>query len=130
MSKDDQIPSFESLSRQERLAIAGLFRLMMQSDGAVSANEREHLTSFAEELGNADAFWNAVDAAARELTSADAIKSSAASITHQGLRENVYAMLLELATDESIAKTEQDLLDWLARLWNIELHDGGDTRSS
>lgn len=113
------------LSDDERLALAGLVRLMVKADGEFSPEEAGAVAELAVELGEVP-FWAAIDRAAQELTDDDKIRAAARAVIRVDARETIYGALLALSQHGATTGGEDALLDWLADEWELEISDVGD----
>ena len=106
------------LTKPELLALAASARTMMTADGAITEGEFDIVSRFAPRLGLTNAKWEAVwDEAVRTIPATRAMEA-AVQVTRREAREQIYALLYELATDGAIADPEWDLLEWLDRNWS------------
>ena len=113
------------LTDDERLALAGLVRLMVKADGEFSPEEAGAVAEMAQDLGEAP-FWAAIDRAAQELTDDDKIRAAARAVTRADARETIYGALLGLSQHGATTGGEDDLLEWLADEWELEISDVAD----
>ncbi|RMH39400.1 MAG: hypothetical protein D6689_16635 [Deltaproteobacteria bacterium] len=111
------------LTADELRVLAGLVRLAVRTDGALTDDERDEITHIANEAGG-DTFWDLLDEAAEQ--SPRAILDAASRVTARDAQEMIYGALYELSQRESIDAGELEILDRLAALWNLDIRDVGD----
>ena len=131
----------ERLTEHELLALAGLLRAVVRSDGLFSAEERRALEVVAmsvapfDEVARADgAYRTSADAgeplggdrlfawierAGRELVDDAALRAAALKVTRLEAREAIHALLFEVAASDMITAGERATLDWLAKAWGL-----------
>jgi hypothetical protein len=113
------------LNHDERLALVALLAEMVESDSSASDAEANAIDRVVEALGE-DEYHRLVDEVDARFTDEASIKSFLAGIDRQEARELIYGTVLETATADTITTPESDVLDWLARTWNVrvEIADG------
>jgi hypothetical protein len=111
------------LTHAEKLAFAGLARLLLRADSELTDEEAAALGDVAVAIGE-DEFWKLVDEAAG--TEDAEIRRLAKGVTRPEVRELIYGTLFELGQTGSIVAEESELLDWLADAWGLEISDVGD----
>ncbi len=113
--------TFDQMTPEERLTLAGLARLMVRADNQFSSEEASALSELAAEIGE-DGFWAEVDRAA-ELDP-DAIRGLTSDVTRRTAQEFIYGHLFALGLCGTLVAEEAKLLDWLADLWKLETEGG------
>jgi hypothetical protein len=110
----------EELNQDERTALVGLMKLTVLSDGNVSQEELEDIEDLVDAFGE-EAYESTLDAFEKRFTDAEVFKAFLAKIGRQDARELIFGTMLEAAGSEAIEGREAELLDWLAKAWNIKI---------
>lgn len=106
------------LNVTEQLVLVGLAKAIVHADQEVSREETEAIRGLAEAVGT-DA-WNARVAEARvELATAEQLFALAKSIQRIEARECIHQALRRLAESDQMAETEQEILTWVAEVWQL-----------
>ncbi len=105
------------LTFDEQVVLLALLGLMARLDGQVSGDEVELLRRVMSEL-SPDQIEKLAGESAR-FADADAILAAAGKVTRQEAREVVFELLYDMATRETIADGEMELLQRLARNWGL-----------
>ena len=108
------------LSQPEKEAFAALIRLLVRADSAFSADEAAELRELASEVGESE-FDALMEDAATWEDDEDDVKQRATAVERQDIREEIYGALYVIATSGGTDERENDLLDWLAETWNLEI---------
>lgn len=106
------------LTPQENLCLIGLVKAVIQADKVYSDGEAEELKELARKMG-VDLFNETVKEARTSFKKLSDIKAFAAQITRQPARELIYGLLMDMAQPDAISPEEEDLLGWIAELWEI-----------
>ena len=107
------------LKTDERIALMGLLKLIIQADRALSDEEGRELNRVAAAMG--PALWKETKKAAMErLKTAADIRQQAGLVTRQPARQLIYDLVFEMALPGSVVDTEKQELDWLVELWAIK----------
>ncbi len=109
--------TLDDLSQAEQVVLLALVGLMARADGSVSQDELELLEQIADEIGE-ERFEAARDAAAA-LDDGKAILTAANQITRPEAREVVFELVYGIAVRDTIAESEAELLNQLAKLWSL-----------
>lgn len=110
----------EELNQDERTALVGLMKLTVLSDGNVSEEELEDIEDLVDAFGE-EAYESTLDAFEKRFTDVEGFKAFLAKIGRQDAREVIFGTMLEAAGSEAIEGREAELLDWLAKVWNIKI---------
>jgi hypothetical protein len=110
----------EDLNQDERLALVGLMKLTVMSDGNVSEDELEYVEELVDAFGE-DGYQQLLDAFEKRFADAETFRTFLQTITRQDARELIFGTVLEAAGVEAIEGPEADLLDWLTKTWNIKI---------
>ena len=106
------------LTREERVALAALLELVVESNAAVSDDELRAVQHIVEAVGDVAYAEAADEAGARFRDEAD-LKAYLPSITRQEARELIYGAVLEMALPDAIGAHESAMLNWLGTAWGI-----------
>jgi len=117
--------SLADLDDSEKQLLAQLIRVVVRSDGSFSDAEREHLDGLAALLGG-DAFFTLISEVAQLEEDTDAIVSKAAGIGQKDAHELIYGALYELSIVDGTDGGENELLDKLAKGWELQISDVAD----
>ena len=107
------------LSHDERLALVGFLKVIIQADADFSDEEAEELNKVAREMGVPE-FKKTVSETKELFKKVADIKDFASKITRQPARELIFSILYEVALPGDIVPEEERVLGWLARMWKIE----------
>jgi hypothetical protein len=112
----------EDLNQDERTALVGLMKLSVMSDGNVSEEELEYVEDLVDAFGE-DGYQSTLDAFEKRFSDADGFKKFLKTIGagRQDARELIFGTVLEAAGTEAIEGGEAELLDWLAKTWDIKI---------
>ncbi|AKF03703.1 TerB family tellurite resistance protein [Sandaracinus amylolyticus] len=110
---------FTQLNPQERLALAALVRTMLRLDRSYSSEESERLHAIAEELGDPEAFWEAIERAAQSVTNERELEAVTRGVTRPESRELMLDVLESVAAAEVESSAELKMLADLRALWNM-----------
>lgn len=108
------------LNEDERVALVGLMKLVVMSDGEVSEDELEHV----EVLANAfreDGYQAALDRFERQFRDEAEFRRFLQQIRRQDARDLIFGTILESAGEGALDSNETSLLDWLSRTWNVKI---------
>ncbi len=108
------------LTHDERIALAALLQLVVESDAEASEDEVATLQQVAGAIG--EAAWTAATREADERFADEAaLKAFLPGIARQEARELIYGTVLEAALPDVASPHESSLLDWLARTWGVRV---------
>jgi Tellurite resistance protein TerB len=113
------------LNHEERLSLVTLLQEVVGADSSASEAEANAIDRVVQALGE-DEYQRLVDEVDSRFTDEVGLKTFLASIGRQEARELIYGTVLETATADTVSTSESDVLDWLARTWNVrvEIADG------
>lgn len=107
------------LSRNERVALVALMEAIALANDTVSEGERRQIDAVVEVLGE-DEYRDLLEQADEKFTSLEDLKTTLAGIRSPEARALIFGTVWEEAVaDADINHTETELLDWLAKLWEI-----------
>jgi uncharacterized tellurite resistance protein B-like protein len=115
---------FSELTAEERLALVGLLKAVIQADKTYSKEESIELRKVAQKVGE-DLFNDTVEVAREQFKSLAAIKAHAETIKRQPARELIMKTLFEMAIPDELSDEEKELLEWLGAQWGIEVPGAG-----
>ena len=108
------------LNQDERTALVGLMKLVVTSDGNVSEEELEHVEDLVDAFGE-DGYQRTLDAFEKRFVDAQSFRGFLRTISREEARELIFATVLESAGVDAIEGPEADLLDWLAKTWDVKI---------
>jgi hypothetical protein len=106
------------LTREERVALAALLELVVESNATVSDDELKEVQHVVNAVGDVAYAEAADEAAARFRDEAD-LKAFLPSINRQEARELIYGAVLEAALPDTMGAHESAMLNWLGKEWGI-----------
>ncbi len=106
------------LDEHEKLAFAGLLRLLVRVDGRFSTSEVAAITGLAKEMGSGE-FWTLMREAQVEMATTDALRAAVGRVQRAEVREWIHSVLVGIAVADGIDETEDELLHWLSSAWNL-----------
>ena len=106
------------LTREERVALAALLELVVESNATISDDEVEEVQHVVGAVGDA-AYAEAADEAAERFPDEAALKAFLPSIARQEARELIYGALLQAALPDAMGAHESAILNWLGKAWGI-----------
>ena len=109
------------LNADERLALVGLVKTVVLSDGRVSDDEVDELDDIVEAFGEIG-YRRALDDVEKRFHDEEGFRKFLETIVRQDARELIYGTVLAGAAADAIEGGESELLAWLGETWNIELH--------
>jgi hypothetical protein len=107
----------DELEKHEKLALGGLIRMMLRSDGEFAEDEEDAVDSLGDDVGGKAAIWRIVSDSAQALRSNDAVRDAAIRVTRPDARAVIRDALVRVAAADSIVESERALLDWLDAAW-------------
>jgi hypothetical protein len=112
----------EDLNQDERTALVGLMKLSVLSDGNVSEEELESVEDLVDAFGE-DSYQSTLDAFEKRFSDGDSFKKflKTIGVGRQDARELIFGTVLEAAGAEAIEGGEAEILDWLAKTWDIKI---------
>ena len=114
------------LNDDERVALVGLTKLVVLSDGEVAEDELEHVEGLVGAFGE-DAYQRSLDRFEGEFADeASFRKYLEQKVRRQDARDLIFGTILASAEEGALDDKETSLLDWLSQVWNvkIEIADG------
>lgn len=109
----------DDLDAQEKLALGGLIRLMIRSDGSFTETEEATVNAIGERLASRDAIWSVVSASAQAWPDDAAIRVAAGNVARAEARRVIFGLIGEIADDGEVTQSERELLDWLKQAWGL-----------
>jgi hypothetical protein len=117
------------LTREERVALAALLELVVESNATVSDDAVKEVKNVVGAVGDL-AYAEAADEAAERFHDEAELKAFLPTITRQGARELIYGALLQAALPDAMATHESAILNWLGKAWGIAVHIEGSDSST
>jgi len=108
------------LDHDERLALVALLELVLESDRTTVDGEVAELDKVIDALGR-DEWQQLVDEVDRRFPTEVELQAFLPSIVRQDARDLIYGTALDTAIEDSVDLFESQLLDWLAKLWNVRV---------
>jgi hypothetical protein len=119
----------EDLNQDERTALVGLMKMAVMSDGSVSEEELEYVEDLVDAFGE-DGYQSTLDAFEKRFPDSDSFKRflKTIGVGRQEARELIFGTVLEAAGAEAVEGREAELIDWLAKTWDvkIDIQDDGE----
>ncbi len=114
------------LNEDERVALVGLTKLVVLSDGEVAEDELEHIERLVGGLGE-QAYEQALDRFERDFGDEPSFRTYLVEkVRRQEARDLIFGTILESAEEGSLDRRETSLLDWLAGVWNVKIEIADD----
>jgi hypothetical protein len=114
------------LDPDERTALIGLMKLLVMSDGNVSEEELEHVEQLVDAFGE-EGYRQTLDTFESRFADQDAFRQFLRAISRQEARDLIFGTVLEGAGAEAVEGPEAELIDWLARAWNVKIEIADDS---
>jgi hypothetical protein len=108
------------LNHDERLALVALLELVLESDRTIVDGEVAEIDRVIDALGR-DEYQQLVTEVDRRFPTEGELKAFLPTIVRQDARELIYGTALDTAIEDAVDVFESQLLDWLAKLWNIHV---------
>jgi len=108
------------LDHDERLALVALLELVLESDRRTVDGEVAEIDKVIDALGR-DEWQQLVDEVDRRFPTEVELQAFLPSIIRQDARDLIYGTALDTAIEDSVDLFESQLLDWLAKLWNVRV---------
>ena len=113
------------LNEDERVALVGLMKLVVMSDGEVSEDELEHVEVLANAFGE-EGYQSSLDRFERQFRDEDEFRRFLQQVRRQEARDLIFGTILESADEGGLDTGEASLLDWLSRAWNVKIEIADD----
>jgi hypothetical protein len=108
------------LRGDERLALVALLEAAVVADGSVSDEEVDDIGEVVAAFGD-DEYRKLVDEVSRRFRSQDDLMKFLETIERPEARDLIYGFFLEEAIGEALRGREAELVDWLAKVWKIDV---------
>ncbi len=106
------------LTPEEQVALVALLEFVIELDGRVSDAEADRIDAVVAVIGE-DAYREAAAEVDSRFEDEDGLRAFLPTITRQEARELIYGTIFEAAASDPASARESELVDWLARLWQI-----------
>ncbi len=110
-----------ALTADEQMTLLGLVKQMIAADSNVSKAELAYVETLANRIGPPGYFDDIVRGATDALPNKGDVLRAAARIRGSDERATIYAELRRAALCDGIAGEEQQMLTWLAELWELDV---------
>ena len=108
------------LSSDQKLALVALLKTVAMANATVSEGEAQRIAGIANALGDED-YRALLDEAETRFENLDALKDHLSTITDIDARELIFGTVWdESMADADIQHSESELLQWLAKTWEIQ----------
>ena len=112
--------TLNDLNEDERIALVGLIELVVGMTGDVSDEELERIESVSGELGD-DLYRQAAELVDERFHDEEQFRKFLGTIQRPEARELIYETALEASIPDAIGPRESEVLDWLARAWDLSV---------
>jgi len=110
--------TINELQQEERIALGGLLRLIIRSDGDFTVAEEETVNQLGEKLlGGAGELWKLISASAQACPNDAAIRASAATVKRPEARAVILELVRAVAAGDEVTSDEAALIAWLESTW-------------
>jgi len=120
MTEEAQGPEDTALEDGEVRVLVALIRSLVGVDLQFSSEESGAVSGIADAVGE-DRFWGAMQASYDQELGGDQVWKIVEAVTRQDGREEIYGTLYELSIAGGIDPGEGNLLDKLAKVWELEV---------
>ena len=111
--------TLSELSYEQKIALVALMKAVAMANAKVSDGEARGIAGVADALGD-ETYRTLLDEAESRFESVDALKEFLGKITDTAARELIYGTVWdESMADPDIQHSESELLQWLAKSWEI-----------
>ena len=112
------------LDHDEKKTLLGILKFIINADGRISEGEIDRFSKLAEDKGFAD-FNSILNEVNKEVENLNDLSKLLNNVTAEGHREEIVQLALEMAQADGIAvDSEGDLINYVSRVWNIEIKPG------
>lgn len=108
-------------TKEEKIALVGLIEHLLMADNVVSFEESEALRNVVAEIGEHD-YRSLIHDYRPIIENLDSFKQFLMNIERQEPREMIYGTLFEIAESDFFEENESELLDWLAKEWELDIN--------
>jgi hypothetical protein len=108
------------LNADERIALVGLLKAAILSNGRVSEEEVAEVQQIVDAIGE-EAYQRALDEFESRFPDEPSFMKFLTTIDRQEARELIYGTIFQGATADAIDSHESELLTWLAEEWHVEV---------
>jgi uncharacterized tellurite resistance protein B-like protein len=112
-------PEWQKLTHDERMVFAGLIRVLVRMDGTFSTDEVAAVQRVAKSLGTRE-FWSAMTESQSAMPTVDDVVASVVQVKDPRTRTWMFAMLVEVANVDGFDPSEQQMLTWLGKTWQVD----------
>lgn len=108
----------DDLDRAEQLALGGLIRLLVRSDGDFTQAEEDRIHAIGERIGGGEVIWRLISSSAQAYPHDGQVRTAATAVERPEARALFLDVLGEVAEPDGVAVEEAALLDWLRGAWS------------
>jgi hypothetical protein len=108
------------LNHDERLALVALLELVLESDRTTVDGEVAEIDKVIDALGREE-WQQLISEVDRRFPTEVELQAFLPSIVRQDARDLIYGTALDTAIEDAVDMFESQLLDWLAKLWNVRV---------
>lgn len=108
------------LTKEEKLALGGLVRVIVRADGSFSEAEETRIDRIGDELGGRDAFWKVISDSAQAFPDEQGIRQATLAVTRPEARELILGVLAGIAAADTISPAEMGLIDSVRAAWGAQ----------
>jgi len=112
------------LDADERMALVALMKLIVMADGNVSEEEVEQVEAVVQAFGE-EAYRSSMNEVDAKFPDEKSLKAFLAKTGRPEARELIYATILDTAISDAVEGHESELLNWLAKEWNVKVEFEG-----
>ena len=111
--------NLEDLEPHERIAFAGMVRVMVRADGVLTPAESAALSRLAREVGSAR-FWACMTEVQQVVRDNEDLSDTVRNVKRREVQEWIYEVLVGIsAADGNMGEVEGHMLDWVRAVWSL-----------
>lgn len=110
----------KDLTDDERLALVALLKVVAEADQYVTDDEAKQVRHVIAAVGR-KAYEAAAEQTDGRFQDKAELREFLSTIARQEARELIYETVLEVALADAPVPAETEILDWLARIWNVKV---------
>lgn len=107
----------DELDRAEQLALGGLIRILVRSDGDFTQAEEDRINAIGERIGGPSAIWRLISSSAQAFPHDQQIRTAARAVERPAARDLFLSVLGDVAATDGVADEESEMLEWLKGTW-------------
>ena len=111
--------NLDELEPHERIAFAGLIRLVVRADGQLTPAESNAMSALARQVGSAR-FWRVMTEVQQVVRDNEDLVDAVRNVTRPAVRAWIYEVLVGIsAADGNMGAAEGRTLDWVRAVWEL-----------